>query len=626
MAEKSGGKTVREHIQVKRDPKKLIQDRFKASEQFMTPYHDRWRRIRNAYHGYIAAKNRRPGRANFHLHKLFPQIELEAARFTVFYFAQPPFIQVNPRGPTSVDSAELHEMALQHYIEMAPTFYLHKLRLIKYSLLYGSGFEMPTWRTKRAKVIQKQPVVIGGVHLGDEDVEVDEVIYDGFDFHTFSPTEVYLYPYARHTLSAPWQIVMEFVHVDELVDRADQGIYDKSKVMAIPLNCYKQDDWEMRRHYSDLGLGVPEPDPELVCLIHMFSPERFITLANDDQIIRDVDNFLYHKQIPLIQGVKTLDPDSPWPIGTGQVILPNQRLRNLLGNASIDTVLKNLWPVWKYRTGAGVNPNTLLSLPNHAIGVQNMGDVDIMQMPEMKQDIMALMAMLEANSEEATGYFGTQKGFSDQTRTATSDAIFQQEGNLRIKYDIQTFEQLALIPEAKMLSKTLQQFMPDNVAVKVFGGQASEFKEVSREDIRGEYEYSVTGASQAMNRALLQKQMIEFFRDAQNSEQVVRLPGGQIVPVPVLNTYNALKEILQGFDNRNADRLLHRPEVFGIPVDNDMFEQFGLPGIPGLDNGGNGGRTRGQQQTLAAVGQRSRSVDPTKLVTNANKQSAVGVT
>ena len=83
-----------------------------------------------------------------------------------------------------------------------------------------------------------------------------------------------------------------------------------------------------------------------------------------------------------------------------------------------------------------------------------MGDVDIMQMPEMKQDIMALMAMLEANSEETTGYFGTQKGVATDIRTATSDAIFQQEGNLRIKYDIQTFEQLALIPEAKMLSKT----------------------------------------------------------------------------------------------------------------------------------------------------------------------------
>lgn len=621
--------TIRDHILVKTDPKKLIEDRFKASELFMKPYHERWRKIRNAYHGYIADKQRRRGRANFHLHKMFPQIELEAARFTVNYFAQPPFIQVNPRGPTSTDAAQLHEMALQHFIELAPTFYLQKLRLIKYSLMYGSGFEMPTWRTKTQKVKEKKPVIIGGVHIGDEEVEEDKVVYDGFHFMTFSPTEVFPYPYARHTLSTPWLGIREYVHIDDLLDRTEQEIYDKSKVMNIPLNAYKQDEWEMRRHYADLGLSTPDDDPELICLDHMFSPDQFMTLANGEVVIRDSPNVFYHQQIPVVQGVKVLDPDSFWPVGSGQVILPNQRLRNLLGNASIDTVLKNLWPVWKYKAGS-VNPNNLLSLPNQAIPLKNMNDVDILKMPEMKQDIMAIMAILDANMEEATGYFGTQKGAAGQVQTATSDAIFQQEGNLRIKYDVETFERLTLNPEAQLLSKTLQQFMPDEVSVRMMGAPGMQFQKLTPDQIRGEFVYSTSGASQSMNRAIVQKQLIEFFDRTQQADQLVRLPTGQLVPMPVLNTYNAAKDILHGFDQKNPDRWLYRPEVFGMPVDNETFEAFGLPPIPGLQNmpggasaGGNGQRTRAQSENMARVQQQSRTVDPNRAVQNANRQPTV---
>jgi hypothetical protein len=283
--------------------------------------------------------------------------------------------------------------------------------------------------------------------------------------------------------------------------------------------------------------------------------------------------------------------------------------------------------VWKYRAGQ-VNPNKLLSLPNQAIPVKNMADVDIMKMPEMKQDILSLMAVLDASLEETTGYFGTQKGASSEQRTATSDSIFQQEGNLRIQYDTMTYEKLTLNEEARLISKTIQQFMPEEVAVRVADSPKQEFESVQRQDIQGEYDYSVSGASEGMNRAIVQKQLIEFFNSAQAVDQLVKLPGGQIVPMPLLHTYNAAKEILQGFDHKGADRWLHRPEVFGMPVDNDMFEQFGLPRLQGFENipvaSGDNGRPGGNPVNALRGGGQSKTVNPTRLLSNAVKQPTVG--
>lgn len=164
--------------------------------------------------------------------------------------------------------------------------------------------------------------------------------------------------------------------------------------------------------------------------------------------------------------------------------------------------------------------------------------------------------------------------------------------------------------------------------MKVLGAPTTEFQSVKRDDIQGEFQFSASGASEGMNKAIVQKQLIEFFLATQESSQLIKLPGGQIVPMPLLHTYNAAREILQGFEHKGADRWLHRPEIFGMPVDNDTFEQFGLPRLDGFENipaappgGGNG---QGASPTGArAPG--SRTVNPNRLLQNATKQPTVSV-
>jgi len=622
--------TVATWLQVKRDPKKVIQDRFETARNAMTGRVEEWRKIRDAYHGYIRQNQKRRGRANFPFYKIFPQTELEAARFVVNYFRHDPFVAVSPQASDDIEKAQRHERVLQHYLEHCPSFYLSELRLIKYASMFGNGFQMPTWRRRVAPVRRKLPVMIGGLKIGEQELVTNEVVYDGLEFHTFAPTDVFPYPFATSLDTAPWVILVQFVRVDELVALADQGIYDKDAVMKIPLNGYLQQDWEIFKQISENGKGGAQAeDNELICLQHMLMPDRFQTLANNDIVIRNRDNHLWSKNIPMVHGVKTIDPDSFWSIGTAKTILPSEKMLQLFVNSMVDAVTSTMWPVWKYVPNR-VNPNDLLSLPNQRIPVKSMDDLDIVKLPEMKQDMLAIKIMFEQHIEEITGYFGTQKGEGRSGNTATSDSIFQSEGNNRIQYDVMTFEQVTLIRMAKLVSALVQQFMPEQMDVRLNGPGGVQFAPVNQDDVRGEFDFKASGSSETLNRAVVQQQLIELFNTAQGANQFVQMPGGAIVPVPVLDTYNALKELYEGYGRVNIDKILYRPELFGMPLTNDVLNQFGLPSIPGLDQmqpNPNTGALRAQRKQggAAQLQNMSRSVDPKQIINNANRPQPLAI-
>jgi hypothetical protein len=618
-------RTVRDWLQIKQEPEKVIRARYEMSKRALSERHARWRKIRNAYHGYVADTAKQKGRANFHYHKIFPLIEMEAARFMLNYFRHDPFVTVTPTNSETVESAQRHEEVIQHYLEHCPSWYLEKLRLVKYTGLYGCGFEMPSWRTTKRKVRKNVNITMAGTVVGTDQVEVEDVVYDGLWFKTISPTDVFPYPYAANISTVPWVVVVEFVHIQDILDRAQQGIFDEAQVNKIPLNGHLQEEWEFRRHYSDLGHSTPDSDEELICLQHMFTRDRFQTLANDKVVIRDEPNIFWHGEIPMVQGVKTLDPDSFWPIGSGWPKMPNQKMLSLFMNTMIDNVLSSQWQSWKYKAGR-VNPNYLLSMPNHRIPVKEMDDVEVIQPPEMKQDIALLKTMVEAGDDELMGYFGAQKGYSQQRQTATSDAIFQSEGNQRIQYDVMTLENLTLIPEARMISKLVQQFMPEEMDVRINGPGGYQFHRLSADQVRGEFDFKAQGSSEALNRAVVQQQLIELYETSKDAVQHVQMGDGTIVPVPVLDAYQALKELYEGYGRRNTDKLLYRPEVFGLPLNNELLNSYGLPSIPGLDQlqrNPQTGALRNQQSGGTPLQNMGRSTNVTDITRRANAQPMI---
>lgn len=567
------------------DPVRMVLDHVTASKTALFPQRKKWRNQYNAYHGISSLKGKIKGRANLYFRKLYAQIELEAARFITSYFASRPFSTVLPTSGSTVESAQKMEHSLQFYYEHCPSFYLSRQQLVKQTLIYGTSYSVPSWRTERRKVRQYVPVKMHGFDVGMELKEEEQVVYDGLWFDVYGASEVFPYAWPKPGRQIPSYVIEEFIHITELVQRAQDKAYDFGNVMKIPLNSAGQTDAEFRQKMVALGRMEPKLDNDMVRLLHYFTKDRFVTVANDALAIRDISNPHFHNEIPVIQAIKTLDPDSYWPISTAELILPYEKMYNALKNTTIDLAVSGAWPMWKYKAGS-IAPSFLQPLPNAKIPVKNMNDVEILQLPETKFDIAAVLLMLQSDIEEATGYFAAQQGRrtpGTSRNTATSDSIFNEQGNIRIAYATESFEEFTLKPEAKQAAKLVQQHMPQNVSMRIGGHGGFDFQDISPGDISGDYDFQVSNGSERINRSVIQQQMINFLGIIGDAQQFVRLPDGQMAPVPLVNNYEYIKSVVNNWDRNLTDKVLYRPEIFGIPLTNDLLGQFNLPAVPGLD-------------------------------------------
>jgi hypothetical protein len=440
------------------------------------------------------------------------------------------------------------------------------------------------------------------------------VIYDGFWFTTYSPAHVYPCPDSLFMATVPWIIVEEWVHCQELLSLAGEGVhYDKAKVMSIPLNSSGQSESSYRQNQDMLGHSGQDLNPEMIRLQHLLTPTHFRTLANDDVVIRDVDNFYWHGKIPAVQGVQTIDPESFWPIGAGHMLVPNQKMMNILVNSVIDHLNMSRFWRFKYRSGSGIQPHMLLQSTTYPISMENMNDLDVLNPPEIKQDIAWFKDVIERSNETISGYYGSQKGTaSGAPNTATSDSIFQSEGNKRIQADIMTYEQLGLLEEARQCSANVDQFMPKEVEVRLSGGQGNQFKKQTQADITGEFDYRVGGISEQMNLAVFQQQMAAMYGQIKDAQQFVQMPDGRVLPVPLIDAYNMVKSMLEPTLGQSTNKVLYAPEVFGQPLSNAMLQAAGMPQIPALDNMAPGGPNFGG-------GRLPTSGNPVDIIANANK-------
>ena len=574
--------TLGQYVILKKDPVELMRDLYSAATEGANwkNRRDRWQKIYAAYHGYIADKDKKYRRSNFHVHKIFPLIETEAARFVTGYFSHKPFVAVTTDNEEYLQAAQYREKIMQYYYEHCPNFYLSTMRWIKYTLLYGCGFRIPTWRIIKRKMKVTYEREIYGYKYREDKWE-ERVIYDGLWFDVYSPTEVFPDPFCIGG-EPRYYIVEEFIPAEDLLSRAQQGSFDIDKVRKIPLNCSGQQSIEFHARQEAAGFSKPVNDPGIVRLQHYFSRERFITLANDDTIIRDRDNWFEHSQIPVIKGIKTLDPDNFYPIGSADKLMVSQKLTNLFTNIMSDQTLMHSYPIWKYTSN--VDPNSLISVPDNKVPVQNITDVDIMQMPEMKNDALILRQVIDSSIEEISGYYGAQKGFSAQRNTATSDTIFAQQGDKRIQSDVMTFEMLSLLPEAKLVAANIEQFMPKeglNLNIGEYG--TGVFKKFTADQIRGEFNYRVVGITESINRMVQREQLKSLFEIAEKSMQYVRMQNGMIKQAPLHDTHYALEKLYEAFDRKDAEKFVFRPELFGMAINNDALSPAGVAAIPGTE-------------------------------------------
>lgn len=580
--------TIAEHIIVKADPKKRIIQRWDDWERSMAQEFPRWEQIYKLYHGYIADKEKNPSKANFHFHQIFPQIEAESARYVMAMMTQMPIVNVTPRGSGTEDSADLMEACLQYYYDICPVFYLKMFQYIKRMRTFGYAWMIPSWKRQTAMVKERQAYLYDGQPTGFFTIEeTEQVIYEGLWFDVYSPYEMAVSRQSEG--SGAWQMPMEFLSLDDVLDLAGKDGYEKALIDRIPLNAYKQNSRQFNRLRGVIGKPNLDQDTDVICFQHEITPKRITTLANGEIVVRDIPNPLWKQRLRAVKGFSTVDPDGLESTGSAHQMVTNQKLTNLTNNISINRFVHSASPltlVAGTKATAAAMSGRLIPRAGVAVPVDDVDrSVRYMELPQNQYDAQIIRDVLRQSNQDTTGYYGSQMGNTQdsQGNTATAEQIYNEQAQKRISADVLTFERCSMLPLGRDCADMIMQYMPEGTEVRIGLGQGAGFLAVSPEDVRGEYMFSVTGASESINRAVVQRQMIDFTAIATGLQQYVRDPmTGAIMPVPVLDAYNWAKDICGGW-NKNAEQVLYRPEVFGIPVTNEMFGEFGLPPVQGLE-------------------------------------------
>lgn len=505
----------------KKDPAKLVRERVEGGRNHSQTRLKQWRDDWKLYRSWIDMSSRDKRRSNTFIPLTFSLVETAAARYVLSMMGSDPIVSVLPRGSDDIDGAFGMELAMQYYLEKMGIF-IPLAEVARLLLIYGDGFIVNRWRHEKRIVMKKEPVVFMGTKIGEQEVEEERIIYDGPWGDVVAPFQVYADPYGYSVDSCRWIVVEDWVSRQQLEMDEEQGRVEN--VSKIGDSGGDAGDSEVFRFWKDVGYETPEGDKEMVLRWRMFEDDHWITIANSETVILDDNNPHNHQLKPVAQFPKVPQSKSFYSLSA---IRPVARLQHLI-NTQIDQVMDRnnmtLHPLIAYDANKQIDPYRLISSPNQTVPVDGdpASSLYVHKIPELTGAVMEFVQYIRAAFDEASGYFGYQRGFSDQRQTATVGSILNEQGDMRIRFDTMAAEEYGMRRWARLIGADIQQFMTDPVQARLTGNGRPLFPRLTPDEIMGDYDYRFTGPQSVYNREVDRAQITEIMNLVANFPEINR--------------------------------------------------------------------------------------------------------
>jgi len=498
-------------------PKKvqLVVDRFKIAENWRRPLQDDWNRYYKLYRSQ-SEENDDPWRSNLFIPYAFSTIETILPRLVT----NRPKFEFVPRGPEDKDRAKMvNELMSYQWDVMGMDLTL--VKWVKECLIYGTAILKVPW------VMEK-----------DFDGPRPEVV-DIFDF--------FIDPRATSIKNAKYVIHRTIRTMKYLKDMESLGIYKNINKVE---GGKKVEDMKAER-YANIGLSVPAEDKEAneVEILEYWTDDRIITVADRRVIIRDEKN-PYNAGKPFIAIVDHIVPHEFYGIGEIEQIESLQYELNDWRNHRMDSKTLTLNPMWWVPPGADLDdfvaePGALFSGPEppKPINVRTDKLSDYREEEIIKGDIQTTTGVSDYSR-------GVESAPGISNETATGISLIQEAANMRFRMKVMLIEEMGIKELGLMLLKHNQQFLTEDKVIRVVGDLGYEWKTITPDDIKGEYDIIVeAGSTQPMNEMMRRKKALDmlslFGNDPDLSEE------GRI---------ELKKRVLEAFGERNVDKLFVKPE------------------------------------------------------------------
>lgn len=532
----------------------FIINRFNNSKNFQTPlfnkyiqYYKLYRSIRDSN-----MQNYR-GRARLFVPYVFQTIETIMPRLV----GGKPKIECIPREASDMENASVFSKLVDYQWDQMEM--KKKIKdWVKQGLLYGNSVLKLTWKYDK-----------------DYDGPCAEVC-DNFD--------IYVDPDAESLKSANYVIHRLERNIDKL--KSDPK-YKLPKELETETS---QDTYKIQR---DATMGMSKPsnkDKKLVELLEYWGLYDFgeglvpalIVVANRKYIIRAQKNPYHHQRKPFIDFVDMQMPNERAAIGEVEQLESLQYELNDVRNQRMDNVTLILNRMWKVAKGADVDESDLVSQAGQIVHCGDINGVAVIDTPDVTQSSYNEESLIKSDMQQASGVTDYSKGGGSGGKgnttlgneTATGIMLLQEAGNARFKFKLDNLED-SLKEFGEQLIALDQQFVKQEMVVRIVGEQGTTYIKMSPKDIKGNYDIIVeAGSTQPMSKSV---------RRAEARELLVTL--APIAQAAGINLKYLVKYLLKTYDLADSDEIFLQPQ--GNMVAPEQFAA--MAGAQGAAFGANSG-------------------------------------
>lgn len=582
-------------------------DEFRAADDVREPLATRWKRYYKLYRSWIV---RRTGdwRSKVFIPIAFYVIEAIAPRMV----AQLPKFIVTPVGPEDEEPAETMEQLLSWSADRS-RLYLELVKIYRSALKYGTGIAKVRHERKTIKVREQvpqtmpqtmdqqtplmdemgapmldldgapmmdtQPMQIGEVPTGSMKWErTEKVVYDGpcaeaVDIFNFWPA-----PEATSIEDARYVIQRTF-RDDKYVKRMlDEGVYKMPPGMEFD-DFFSGETNDIDKLRTETHNAGDDPTRTLAELLEFWTDDTVMTVLNRRAVVRVQENPFDHGEKPFIRVVDYFQEHEFWGIGEIEPLEGMQDVMNALWNQRIDNVRLVLNRMMAFDPDnihdlrdLQIRPGGTIRVKTHDIPAGQV--LQPIEIPDVTGSSYTEASEIERMTEKVSGVSAYTTGTDSPTQndTATGISLITEAGNTRFSLKVRMAELTGLVPLARQFGSILQQFMPDEMIVRVVGEDGElDWKEVTADGLQGGFDFDIEAESSTVTESVRKEQAMSLM---QTFAQIIDPATGQ----PVLNLQALAKDVLDAFGKVNKDRYAPAP-----PPPPPMGMEQGMGGMPGED-------------------------------------------
>lgn len=571
--------------------------------------HQRLGRYYDAYRMYYTG--RRGGRVELQVPFALSICQADVARKVQMSFSRPPIVEFEGLAPEDSGLAAKVTALVQAQLEDSDSF-VKAADFFLSADIYGTAIARVGWkhisRFEKHRFVIDDPMAPGSTY---ETIKGGWVTrFDGPDWEVVDLLDFAGEPNKKRIKDMKYAFHKYPLDLDDLRALAAAAVFDKQAVARLELQSMPsevEEDYRFRSsHYRNYAAysGSEDKFRKPVMCVDMigevpdeFAPDgvkfRLITVANDQEVIRNRPFPFWHGELPFISFSPMPDIHSFYGIGKIEPIEKMQFLASRLASQKSAIMDQVAAPTWIYNRLMGIDSQNLITGPNRTIGVDGPVGDDIIRplTPDLRgvQLTFTEIEQLWRWAQQGTGIIegpGMGMDSAGSDRQSATEASIRQDGMLnRQAFEAYIAEHSFIVPLANFYRLHNKQFLKGPQELRMLGSAAQtnpdtgmplpvELEVITTADLQRDYRARANGASQILGRG----------QQVANLMQGLQLAQTNPVAIQIINWHAMFRQVFRTLDIKNLNDLF----VQAVPAVNALAAQGGTSPegmLGGLTNG-----------------------------------------